>query len=181
VVGSVGEGAVSGTAVEKLIRSARLSRPETVEALSPLYDDPSAAAAAENVLRALKPGEVERLVPVLRLLEGTDEHVEPFAAFLAHPDGSLRLIAARSLVERGDARGLSVLVDLLGHDDADRSARAPAPVWVGAATALAASTGQLFGPPFDSDQPTRANCQTHWRDWLRDHPPTYSQDRGEWI
>jgi hypothetical protein len=172
---------VSGTAVEKVIRSASLSRPQTVEALSPLYDDPAAAAAANRVLQGLKPGEVERLIPVLRLLEGTEEHAEPFAAFIAHSDATVRLVAGRALAQRGDARGLAVLVDLLSQEDSDRSARAPALVWVGAATALAGGTGQLFGPPLDSDQFTRGRCQSLWRAWLRDRPPTYSSGSGEWT
>ncbi|HOA85773.1 MAG: hypothetical protein GX871_09410 [Microbacteriaceae bacterium] len=168
--------------IRELLDAARLSAPATVSALTALYEDPaSAAPVAIDALGTLSPeAEAERVIPVLDLASRVAAPLEPFLAWLAHHDGTVRLLAAVACAERGEATGLAALVELLDDDGPDLASKTRVPIWVTATLALARLTGELVGPPLDADHHTREHAQARWRALLAARRLSWSSEEGEW-
>jgi HEAT repeat protein len=158
------------------VKPAELS---TLVAVQRIRDSEPAVAAAAKLLATPASPEATWAAASVYAAHGPDAGV--LAKLLDDASASLRLLAARGLVQRGDRRGFAPLAALL-EDDAGLDGSSQ-PVWVAAAKALALATGNAeLGPPFDADPELRARCAKRWHDWLGEHGAalTYAPERGEW-
>jgi HEAT repeat protein len=162
-----------------ILEAAKLSDWPTLLQVQNIRWSEGAVAAAAKVLSAPTNPDTTWAAASVYAAHGADE--ELLAKLLANTSASVRFLAARGLVQRGDRRGFAPLVALLEENGGlDASQR---PVWAAATKALALATGNAeLGPPFDADGELRAVCAKRWRDWLEEHGSelAFAADSGEW-
>ena len=167
--------------VRSLLTAATLNDPMSIAVLRPVYTDPAAAASAAHVLAQLDPADAARVIPVALVLDGTGGAAEPFVSLLHSPDPTVRLIASRALLKRGDSRGLTGMVGLLTDESDAPGWHGVRPAWTEAAVALATATGEAIGPDLDADAPARRSAQERWVRHLATHDLTYDLEQHAWA